>query len=235
MPPQKAAAAERAAKAKPTSPTRSAHGSSFGGGALTPTFSVLYSTQVSQAVACLYTGKSSISFSGYGQDPTAFVSSNKFASGSNQNAGNFITNRPSTRVHAAPGGASSIVFGGDRCEMVAVATQTACTYCRLTMFANHSCTVHPPLPAKIRDPIPTSRPSPLGATMYLSAPRRVGRTTIPARLSSSDPQTPPQPRPPAAPTVIPGTRRPFLSVRLPHTKLGKGCSFAQRFADCLCE
>ena len=39
------------------------------------------------------------------------VSSNRFASGSNQNCGNFITDRPTTRVHAPPGGKSSITFG----------------------------------------------------------------------------------------------------------------------------
>jgi len=40
-------------------------------------------------------------------------SSNKFASGSNQNAGNCITNRPSTRLHQAPGGNSTICLGDD--------------------------------------------------------------------------------------------------------------------------
>ena len=39
------------------------------------------------------------------------VSSNKFATGSNQNCGNFITDRPTTRVHAPPGGRSQITFG----------------------------------------------------------------------------------------------------------------------------
>lgn len=39
------------------------------------------------------------------------VSSNKFASGANQNCGNVITDRPSTRIHAAPGGKSSISLG----------------------------------------------------------------------------------------------------------------------------
>ena len=41
----------------------------------------------------------------------ASMSSNAFASGSNQNAGNVITKRPSTRVHAPPGGKSSFLFG----------------------------------------------------------------------------------------------------------------------------
>ncbi|CAN0582058.1 unnamed protein product, partial [Ectocarpus sp. 12 AP-2014] len=42
---------------------------------------------------------------------TAAVSSNAYASGSNQNSGNFMTGRPTTRVRAPPGGASSITFG----------------------------------------------------------------------------------------------------------------------------
>lgn len=41
------------------------------------------------------------------------VSSNCFANGANQNAGNFITDRPSTRVHCRPGGNSTICLGGD--------------------------------------------------------------------------------------------------------------------------
>merc|ERR1711871_1482012 len=42
------------------------------------------------------------------------VSNNAFASGSNPNAGNFITDRSSTRVHAPPGGKTSIsLFGPD--------------------------------------------------------------------------------------------------------------------------
>ena len=39
------------------------------------------------------------------------VSSNRFACGSNQNAGNVITDRPTTRIHAAPGGKTSISLG----------------------------------------------------------------------------------------------------------------------------
>lgn len=39
------------------------------------------------------------------------ISSNRFATGSNQNCGNFITDRPTTRVHAPPGGRSQITFG----------------------------------------------------------------------------------------------------------------------------
>jgi len=40
-------------------------------------------------------------------------SSNKFANGSNQNAGNCITERSSTRLHQAPGGNSTICLGYD--------------------------------------------------------------------------------------------------------------------------
>jgi len=39
------------------------------------------------------------------------VSSNKFANGSNQNAGNVISERPTTRLHAPPGGRTSDIFG----------------------------------------------------------------------------------------------------------------------------
>ena len=39
------------------------------------------------------------------------TSANVWATGSNQNAGNFLSDRPTTRVHAPPGGHSSIRFG----------------------------------------------------------------------------------------------------------------------------
>ncbi|CAM9594476.1 unnamed protein product, partial [Chrysoparadoxa australica] len=39
------------------------------------------------------------------------VSSNAYASGSNQNAGNFITDRPTTRTSCPPGGRTSITLG----------------------------------------------------------------------------------------------------------------------------
>ncbi|GMF31136.1 unnamed protein product [Phytophthora fragariaefolia] len=39
------------------------------------------------------------------------ASSNQYASGSNQNCGNVLTDRRITRIHAPPGGASSIHFG----------------------------------------------------------------------------------------------------------------------------
>mmetsp|Transcript_325 Transcript_325/g.555 ORF Transcript_325/g.555 Transcript_325/m.555 type:complete len:254 (-) Transcript_325:361-1122(-) len=41
----------------------------------------------------------------------AGLSSNAFASGDRQNSGNTITDRPSTRVHHAPGGQSNFSFG----------------------------------------------------------------------------------------------------------------------------
>lgn len=41
------------------------------------------------------------------------TSSNAFAHGSNQNSGNFITDRPSTGLHAPPGGKSTICLGTD--------------------------------------------------------------------------------------------------------------------------
>ncbi|CAM9834524.1 unnamed protein product [Choristocarpus tenellus] len=41
------------------------------------------------------------------------ISSNSYASGISQNSGNFLTEKPITRVHAPPGGISTISFGGD--------------------------------------------------------------------------------------------------------------------------
>lgn len=40
-------------------------------------------------------------------------SANAFANGADQNCGNVITDRPTTRLHAPPGGRSQISFGGD--------------------------------------------------------------------------------------------------------------------------
>jgi protein SPIRAL1 and related proteins len=45
------------------------------------------------------------------RDMSNRVSANVFASGANQNCGNFITDRPTSRVLSAPGGRSSIVLG----------------------------------------------------------------------------------------------------------------------------
>lgn len=46
------------------------------------------------------------------------VSSNAFANGANQNAGNFITDRSSTGLHAPPGGHSTICLGSDDAPVV---------------------------------------------------------------------------------------------------------------------
>jgi len=40
--------------------------------------------------------------------PSKGVSSNVFANGANQNSGNFLTERPTTRVRAPPGGVSTL-------------------------------------------------------------------------------------------------------------------------------
>ena len=47
-------------------------------------------------------------------------SSNAFANGADQNCGNFITDRPTTRLHAPPGGQSQISFGGGDFDAPAV-------------------------------------------------------------------------------------------------------------------
>jgi len=44
---------------------------------------------------------------------TELFSANRFANGANQNCGNTITGRPTTRLHFAPGGASTICLGSD--------------------------------------------------------------------------------------------------------------------------
>jgi hypothetical protein len=58
------------------------------------------------------------------------ISSNRFASGSNQNCGNVITDRSSTRLHAPPGGSSeagSLIFGGGATDQRAYAKYTVAT------------------------------------------------------------------------------------------------------------
>jgi len=47
------------------------------------------------------------------REGASHVSSNKFACGANQNAGNVLTERSTTRLHQAPGGNSSLQLGGD--------------------------------------------------------------------------------------------------------------------------
>jgi len=45
------------------------------------------------------------------QQNTAAISANRYASGANQNSGNVMTDRSTTRIHQAPGGRSSLVLG----------------------------------------------------------------------------------------------------------------------------
>ena len=57
----------------------------------------------------------SLIFGGAAPAADVGISSNKFANGANQNCGNYMTGRSSTRLHAPPGGSSqagSLIFGG---------------------------------------------------------------------------------------------------------------------------
>mmetsp|Transcript_5681 Transcript_5681/g.13350 ORF Transcript_5681/g.13350 Transcript_5681/m.13350 type:complete len:200 (-) Transcript_5681:81-680(-) len=59
-------------------------------------------------------GTSTICLGAEDEPPTAkgsAQSSNRWANGANQNAGNVLTDRPSTRIHYGPGGATSICLG----------------------------------------------------------------------------------------------------------------------------
>ena len=47
----------------------------------------------------------------FGGQTASSQGSNAFASGANQNSGNFISDRSTTRLHAPPGGTTSISFG----------------------------------------------------------------------------------------------------------------------------
>jgi len=72
-------------------------------------------------------GKATICFGGDADDPfnTHGVSSSKFANGANQNCGNTITDRPTTRLLHAPGGASTLRLGSDDVDSVAIRTKSA--------------------------------------------------------------------------------------------------------------
>eukprot|EP00639_Heterosigma_akashiwo_P001157 CAMPEP_0194567926 /NCGR_PEP_ID=MMETSP0292-20121207/6228_1 /TAXON_ID=39354 /ORGANISM="Heterosigma akashiwo, Strain CCMP2393" /LENGTH=185 /DNA_ID=CAMNT_0039417837 /DNA_START=118 /DNA_END=675 /DNA_ORIENTATION=+ len=59
------------------------------------------------------------------EDVPQKVSSNAYASGVSQNTGNFITDRPTTRVHAAPGGKSSFSLAHDQPENPRTANKQA--------------------------------------------------------------------------------------------------------------
>merc|ERR1719197_1309064 len=74
-------------------------------------------TRVAQAPG----GTSQITFGGgnFGAEQASFnnpvaarVSANSYANGANQNCGNVMTGRSTTRVAQAPGGTSQISFGG---------------------------------------------------------------------------------------------------------------------------
>ena len=67
----------------------------------------------------------------FSQDPVfganAKKGSNAYASGANQNCGNVITDRPTTRLHAPPGGSSSICLSDGSSEIVAPRAATGRT------------------------------------------------------------------------------------------------------------
>ena len=77
-------------------------------------------------------GASSISF-GASSASAPVVSSNKFSNGSNQNCGNVITGRSSTRIHAPAGGRSQISFGSSDAGMSKVSSN------KYSSGANQNC------------------------------------------------------------------------------------------------
>ena len=54
----------------------------------------------------------------FGGQTASSQGSNAFASGANQNSGNFISDRPTTRLHAPPGGGSAFGGGGATAAML---------------------------------------------------------------------------------------------------------------------
>ncbi|CAJ1402462.1 unnamed protein product [Effrenium voratum] len=62
-------------------------------------------------------GASSICL-GLAESELKAVSSNAFASNASQNSGNVLTDRPSTMLHAPPGGYSTICLGGDEAPVI---------------------------------------------------------------------------------------------------------------------
>jgi hypothetical protein len=77
-------------------------------------------------------GTPSLVLSDAGFCPEPGVSANRFACGSNQNQGNWITDRSSTRLHQAPGGNSSIDLGDGSARPAVKASPSA------NRFANGS-------------------------------------------------------------------------------------------------
>lgn len=69
------------------------------------------------------TGETPAKGDGAGSPTSTMLSSNAYASGVNQNAGNFLTEKPITRIHAPPGGVSSISFGDQHSAPAGSATK----------------------------------------------------------------------------------------------------------------
>eukprot|EP00930_Biecheleria_cincta_P007144 TRINITY_DN1082_c0_g1_i1.p1 TRINITY_DN1082_c0_g1~~TRINITY_DN1082_c0_g1_i1.p1 ORF type:complete len:714 (-),score=112.48 TRINITY_DN1082_c0_g1_i1:177-2258(-) len=68
-------------------------------------------------------GRSSLVLGPGGVEQPDMRSSNAFASGNNQNSGNVLTDRPSTALHAPPGGHSTICLGSESWASSAAATR----------------------------------------------------------------------------------------------------------------
>jgi len=67
------------------------------------------------------------------------ASSNRFANGANQNSGNVITDRPTTRLHFAPGGASTICLGSDDGDKATNVLKERASANRFANGANQNC------------------------------------------------------------------------------------------------
>jgi len=67
------------------------------------------------------------------------ASSNRFANGANQNSGNVITDRPTTRLHFAPGGASTICLGSDDADKATNVLKERASANRFANGANQNC------------------------------------------------------------------------------------------------
>jgi hypothetical protein len=73
------------------------------------------------------------------------LTGNNYVRPEGQNVGNFLTDRPSSRVLAAPGGDSQIVFGSDAASLDAPAKKVRGSS-RLSTAAARSCTAAAVLP-----------------------------------------------------------------------------------------
>lgn len=104
-----------------------------------------------------------------GQRP---ISSNLYAQGTNQNCGNVITDRPTTRIRHAPGGASSICLGHEEAPQ-RVLQQRA------------------PPQQQVRSLIQQGPPSPTGAVKYQQGPPSSSIGVRPAGYVASGGPAPP--------------------------------------------